>query len=247
MNFQTRSNKIRGLDLWLEADKGVTPSGGPISTWADQSGHGNNATQTTTGNKPALVPNVLNGLPVVRFNGTSSYLNLPYFMEYATQGEGFVVLRNKVSGFSGTGYGSLWFLGDSTVLLGDPVVCPTGYPYYYRDSITENFGSTNIFHIPVSLESLGNFNVYEVSSQTDNWNAWINGVSLYHSSDSHIVSFGNQCLNLGRWTKYFPNSQYGNYYWWFEGDVAEVLVFNRALSTDERATINAYLKGKYGL
>ncbi|MFX4971186.1 hypothetical protein ABTB72_19600, partial [Acinetobacter baumannii] len=33
--------------------------------------------QTTSGNRPTLVPNALNGLPAVAFNGTSQYLQLP--------------------------------------------------------------------------------------------------------------------------------------------------------------------------
>src|SRR4051812_33692089 len=35
-----------GLQLWLDADTGVTTNGsGQVTTWADQSGLGNNATQ----------------------------------------------------------------------------------------------------------------------------------------------------------------------------------------------------------
>ena len=34
---------------------------------------------------------------------------------------------------------------------------------------------------------------------------------------------------------------------WFTGDIAEILILNRALTTLERQTVESYLKGKYGL
>ena len=34
---------------------------------------------------------------------------------------------------------------------------------------------------------------------------------------------------------------------YFAGDIAEVLIFNRGLTDDERVTVNAYLNGKYGM
>jgi hypothetical protein len=51
--------------LWLRADKGISPSGGPVTTWADQSGNENDATQSS-GN-PTLLNNAFNGKPAVEF------------------------------------------------------------------------------------------------------------------------------------------------------------------------------------
>ena len=39
----------------------------------------------------------------------------------------------------------------------------------------------------------------------------------------------------------------GACFWHFAGDIAEVVVFNRGLTADERTMINEYLNGKYGL
>jgi len=55
-----------GMRLWLKADAGLGLAG-PVSTWQDQSGSGNQAIQTTLSQDPQLVANVLNGYPVVRF------------------------------------------------------------------------------------------------------------------------------------------------------------------------------------
>ena len=64
------------LSLWLKADTGVTTSGSSVTQWNDQSGSGNNVTPQN-GNDPTLVSNVINSLPVIRFNGTSNNLGSP--------------------------------------------------------------------------------------------------------------------------------------------------------------------------
>ena len=88
---------ISGLKLWLEANAGITTNAtAKISTWADQSGSTNNATQSNTNYQPLYVTNALNGLPVVRFNPTNNqYFNfsLPNFMGGTTGAEAFVVLK----------------------------------------------------------------------------------------------------------------------------------------------------------
>jgi hypothetical protein len=46
------------LAWWLRADLGQTPSGGPLSGWADQSGVGDvneNASQATSGSRPTVI------------------------------------------------------------------------------------------------------------------------------------------------------------------------------------------------
>ena len=61
--------------LWYRADaiQGLS-DGASVATWSDSSGNGNNATQASSGNRPVWKQNVLNGYPVVRFNGTNSSL-----------------------------------------------------------------------------------------------------------------------------------------------------------------------------
>jgi len=59
-----------GMLLWLRADAGLpTNGGGWVTSWADQSGNGNDATQPSGAALPHVIPEELNGLPVVRFDG----------------------------------------------------------------------------------------------------------------------------------------------------------------------------------
>lgn len=66
---------IAGCVLWLRAD-GITglSDGDAVTTWPDESGEGNDATQATTAKKPSYETGVLNGLPVVRFDGVDDLL-----------------------------------------------------------------------------------------------------------------------------------------------------------------------------
>ena len=64
--------------LWLRADgiQGLT-DGASISIWPDTGPSGNDAVQGTSVNQPVWKENILNGYPVVRFNGTSSLFEWP--------------------------------------------------------------------------------------------------------------------------------------------------------------------------
>lgn len=69
---------IANCALWLSAEHvpGATP-GGAVSTWADRSGNANDASQATSGLRPTLLTNQLNGRPVLRFDGLGDYLATP--------------------------------------------------------------------------------------------------------------------------------------------------------------------------
>jgi hypothetical protein len=59
------------LALWLKADSGVTLSGSDVSTWADQSGNGKDATASGTA-RPTYQSSGINGMPAISFNGTTN-------------------------------------------------------------------------------------------------------------------------------------------------------------------------------
>jgi hypothetical protein len=61
--------RMSNMVLWLRADLGVTASSGSVTTWADQSGNGNDFTQSTTARKPTTGTTVA-GKPALHFDGT---------------------------------------------------------------------------------------------------------------------------------------------------------------------------------
>ncbi len=217
---------INNCSLWLKADAitGLTNYAG-VGIWSDSSGWTNNATQTTANNQPLYITNAINGLPVVQFNGTSSYFNLTDFMNGVTGAEAFVVLKAAVAQPSQDS--PLWKFGDS-----NQGGC--GFPET-DGSIADNFGSTTTYYAGVQPQPLTQYNVYEVSSQNNGLAAWINGI-LFYQANNNTVEW-NASPTLG--------SVYGESF--FAGNIAEVLVFSRVLTPSERTMINTYLNGKYGL
>ena len=69
---------LTGLKMWLRGDFGVTADGNNrVSNWLDESGTGNSATQSSTGNQPITVGNAMYGKPALHFDGANSVLNVP--------------------------------------------------------------------------------------------------------------------------------------------------------------------------
>jgi hypothetical protein len=227
------------LALWLKADSGWGRSGTnvPVSWWPDQSGNGNNAQQMSGANQPLWEPGAIGNLPAIQFNGTSSYFSLPNFMNTATGGEAFVVL--KVSGANGEQ--ALWEIGGYNVGGSQGNIEQEAYPNT-DGSISDGFGSTTRQLIGIPLQPLTQYHLFEVSSQTNNWSAWINGVLQYQST-TNTVSFANT-PTLGQAQNNNGNNVYSSY---FAGNIAEIMIFNRPLTGAERTTVSVYLNGKYSL
>lgn len=209
------------LKLWLKADAiaGLT-NGATIQTWADSSGATNNATQATAAYRPAFMTNVVHGKPVVRFDGTNdsfTFQNNP--VNGATQAEAFVVL--KASADQPTANRALWGFGSSG---------SSTYPNT-AGLINEDFGSTTVRNLGDPAQPLDQFHLYNVSAKTNDWSARINGVSL---CTTHTNSFGV-------WNP--PTLGMASYY--FAGDLAEVLIYSRTLTEEEKDAVGRYLNGKY--
>ncbi|HWA11396.1 MAG TPA: fibronectin type III domain-containing protein [Opitutaceae bacterium] len=216
-------SSVSGLKLRLQADTGVVQSSGIISTWQDQSGLGNDATQTSSGSRPTLVTNALNGYPVVHFVSSSGqYFNLPNLMSGATAGEVFMVVR-ATSDNDGNNHGLLQ--------LG------TNDASYYPLSdgqIRDNFGTTAAKTIGDPVIALNGYNIYNIAAQSGEWTARINGAVQYTTA-TNTVSFKTAPI-LG------ASGPYG-----FSGDVAEVIIYNHVLSSSDRDAVGAFLCTKYSL
>jgi hypothetical protein len=223
---------LASLAVWLKADSGLAEIGSssPVNFWVDQSGHANNASQQNSGNEPLWVAGALNGYPVVRFNGTSASLSMANFLTGTTQAEVLVVLKAATN--LPAANSMLWRMG----LNYDNVAYPNT-----SGQIVENFGSTSSATIGPPLQSLTQYHLYQVGAANGSWMAWINGVLQLGSQVNTYGVLGVTSLNLGRDS--YP--YYGPSY--FGGDIAELLIFNRMLTADERATAGTYLVSKYGL
>jgi hypothetical protein len=227
-------NTMGSAKVWLRADTGVSSNSiNQLTTWADQTTNHNDAAAYILEPNPVLVANVLNGKPVLRFDGTRVYLRLnpnTCLTGLTRAAEAFIVLR-AATNINAT-YG-LWTLTKQT----DPY-----YASYYPDSgtgqIMDSFGSTFGRVMGVPLLRIDQFHVYNPASAVGQWTARLNGKLQYSDNINAPVAFSDQ-----------PYIGYnsGEYSPWFKGDMAEILIFGRVLSDAERDAVGFYLNNKYAL
>jgi Concanavalin A-like lectin/glucanases superfamily len=214
-----------GLHLWLRADTGlVFGSGTNVFQWLDQSGNGRNARMATVARQPSFVSFVsgaLNGQPVVRFSGAQS-MYLDVFTQPTTFSV-FVVGKNSLASES------------FSMILGPGGNSP-------NDQLRWENGSQTLFVTgnaqTVRTSPIGNTRAYHALS------ARYDGSTMGFYRDGSFMS-STTFSSTAPWTIASIGSWYSTYF--MVGDLAEVIVYDRALSETERASVNSYLRSKYGL
>lgn len=212
-----------GLKLWLAADTGVTLDGsGGVSTWSDQSGNGNDATQATAANRPTVTANALNGKPVVHFNGASTqYFTLPNLLNGASAGEVLVVL--KATAASGSSNRGLWYFGTD----------PWDWYPYSSGGVYTAFGSNAQKLEGTPTHDITQYHVYDVRSSSALWESQFDGVTFFKNSTNTVAFSSTPYLGCN-------GNNYG-----FDGDIAEILIYDHVLSDADRKTASVYLAQKY--
>jgi hypothetical protein len=210
-----------GMRLWLRSTAGV-PASGNLARWADQSGLGNDAVQSNAANQPTIATDQLGGLPLVHFtNERQTALNLPNLMAAAAGGEVFAIVRRTAT-MLGV---DLWALGGSN---GSRYPGSTG-------ALNDDFATTGWYDTGlISQSSLSSFHLYNVGGD---WTCWFQNFD----GRSRFTHVGNTVGFRGA-----PVIGYGQR-GYFDGDFAEVLIYDRVLSDPERNTVNDYLTRKYPL
>lgn len=232
-----------GLKLWLDAStiSGLVDSD-PVTTWTDLSGNGNDATQSTAAAKPTYKTNIINGRPVVRFDGVDDYLSSTGVVSgFAAQDQPLtvfaVVKANDISvnraiwslGSSGSNYPYLWHYIAAT---------SPNYNATRRDdaaSATKDF-PTNAVPGATTASAV----VTTVSTTGTIGNIYVNGTLLNAAADVDVGVSTFTYLGIGAQVRSIVNN-------FLAGDIAEFAFYNRVLAPIERQRVERYLGTKYGV
>ena len=214
------------LKLRLRADQGVTSSGDSVSVWNDMSGNGNNATQSNSANQPVYVAGVMNNMPAIRFNGTNSYLSLPTSTALGIQNhdyEMFIVARSSSS--------NIQFLlsGNSLEQF-----------EYHLNGVGARFIPITATYLDEGTSGAyadGNPHIFEAHASSSGGGMSVDGVNG-GTTTANILSSDGGILRLGVRSD-------GSYY--FNGDIAEVLVYDTVLTSAQRDSVEQYLADRYGI
>jgi hypothetical protein len=228
----------RGTDMF--SDAGVTPqvtNGGSIQQWNDESGStlgaiAHHATRTGAG-KPTLDTSVQYlGANTIKFAAASSqYFDLPTFggnpqqyFDTLNGAELFIVLK-AVSSSPGLNRAAYKMATEGNGGAGTYYPASDGH---IKDSFGDN-GRTDVGVPPVSISSA--FRIYNVSAKNGLFTARLDGSQIFTTSTytfamSHIAPY------LGADDGVF-----------FDGWIAEVILYRAILTADQRALTYDYLTG----
>ncbi len=235
---------LSGLALWLDADYGtyadaarLTPATVDqdfIGGWEDRSGLGNHGSNAEGIFRPSLRLNQINGHAALRFDGSNDRFDCGTGIDL-TACTVFVVCKNSnITGLSATfDVSDPAGPTDNFTQLWDSQAADKWFAQWYNGGFTNingevTFGNTWLYRTDRHDGAAGNVEV------------WKNGVSvLTGTGKAALVTAAANHTYIG----YYAVGSTG----WLEGDIAEVIVYSRALAAGELASVHGYLAARYGL
>ena len=245
---------ISGCTLWLDADdaSSITLSGSDVEEWRNKSTDYAGVfdyRQTSAAVRPDYVTAALNSKSIVRFNGIWDYMSssgdvskrspagtdqtmTAFFVarEHASSTGQEAILQwglKSDNGFSGVG-DSTWFHNGDGLWSGK-------YMFFSNEDMSK------IIYTDASGKMETTAQIFAITQTTSNITFHVTGTLNATTSTPHDKVYPANNANiyslLGR--DYASD--------WFHGDIAEVIVYNRDLSTSERGTIESYLSTKWGV
>lgn len=215
---------ISDLIAWFDASDESTitdAGGGAVSAWNDKSGNGNNLSQGTGANRPTYNVRQLNGLETVDFDGTADFMTTAAY-----------------AGGDLTQPSTIFLVGKRDVNTADN---------YYYDGITstkrhahlvsagnlyQTFAGAGLTGSAVATTAEYLTTIFDGASTV----SYLNGVSDITGVEGSQVMDG---LTVG--------AAYAGGFGFLDGYVAEIIVYNKALTSDEISDVETYITDKWGL
>jgi len=235
---------LGNMQLWVRADSG-TVGGTSISQWQDFSGNSTQLIQSDATRKPTWVPQQLNGLPALRFDG-NDYLDGGQSLELGTNDQTILIVFNSFNA-NAEQFRLIQKRGHTTFTDGWSLA-PRGFEW--NSSVIEEGGQQRGFQNGCCMND-GNYRI--VSTVWDNseamWDMHINsnipsttvtnsGSGILNGAD--ITQNGNKIMTVGcSWNSYSDLAFFLN------GNIAEIMVYHTALDSTERNLAEQYLRFKY--
>ncbi|HEY3862421.1 MAG TPA: Ig-like domain-containing protein [Verrucomicrobiae bacterium] len=226
-----------GMVLWLKADAGVTTnSDGTLALWNDQSGETNNASADPGGaSAPSLETDPVLGVPVVAFNPNG------FAMCLDVADAPSVELTSDMSLFYAVKFATF------TNTLPQTIVAKTfgssAFPFDYRVAAgtatyvrADNDGSSGINS--TGLLPAGQYIVGGATVLSSVVTHYLNNVSIGSGTLGYGALDGGTPLKVGSRDDFLTQ---------LDGNLGEVLLYNRALDGSDLQLADTYLAGRYGI
>ena len=227
-----KPTEVTGCIAWFDAadpKNDGTHVPGKIDAWLNKADASNLAYQPAVDKQPTLVNNVLNGKPVMRFTGGM---------------ESFSIVDPKLKGVYIDNVNTIfWVIKQSMNRTQDG--CPffmgnTGGPSFHRgigDANTKYAFDGKYWDDEFSAKEVRDGKTFLDGKKLDGTK------EMFIPGEFHVVSLllnGPVIVNALTQDR---NGLYGPRSW--QGDIAEIIIYNRVLPSDEREMIENYLRKKW--
>ncbi|MGB3590033.1 MAG: hypothetical protein WBA23_26035, partial [Tunicatimonas sp.] len=236
------SNSI--LRTWLDASALDAANGDAVVSWTDRSGNTGDATHATAGRQPLFTTGALNGLPVLRFDGSDDRLDLPAALN--TNANGILQRDYTVIAVAAR---RTTTSDDGWVLYGSAGANTNNLYLGWRGNTNSKFrfsqfgGGNNEVEVEPGDYVNNGVNQFAIFTGTLEQTA-SPARNLYENSSLIGTATGNTPLAswagaaLGRG---FNSTDYSSV------DIAEIIFYRRALAGAQRIILENYLSAKYDL
>jgi putative heme-binding domain-containing protein len=235
-----------GLELWLDASRALDKppaADGKLTMWRDASGHGRHVRQNAAGARPTLIQ--AGGAAIVRFDGEGTHLRAVKLGRELKSVTVIMVLapRQNLAPFRGflafNAAGQRDYTSGLNIDLG-----PSATPRFTSVNI-EGRGFGGAQNLRRGDGPFGRLHILEVASDAEKKivRLAIDGkVEGSRPRDGAPISMDEITIGA-RFYENGPGPQHADGF--ARCDIAEVLVYDRALSEAESSTVRQYLDAKY--
>lgn len=232
---------IAGLLQWLDfsdittlyqtndTSTPATTDGQTIGYVADKSGNGNYIIQATDTKRPLYKTGIKNSLSIARFDGSNDYL------------------YRDVNLIGNADSKSIFAVFKITTVQYGGIITTKNSGYDNSPAIDINTDAN--LRIAVILE--GSTSVIGITDDTTDFRV-ISGIREVTANTAYKngVATGTNVTNTGV-TNFEASTYYGTYRVsesnFFSGDLAELIIYNRAVTESEKDALHAYLISKWGI
>lgn len=243
----TNPNVIPNLEIWFNADvanatnfgNNIPTNGGGVKTWTDRASLTHDANESVANRQPLWNASQANGYGTIRFDGSNDRLSVNPINSWAY----------SLSGVS------LFVVAKSLALSGTPVITTTdqsGFRFrwntYYEVGMAGGLAASTVAGDTTSYHS---FALIFDGSQTDADTTVQNNKRLkfYYDKVQQSLTF---TANVNAATASTGSNFYmgvgttGTANYW-NGEIAEILIFRRTITSSERVAVENYLDTHWGL
>lgn len=238
---------IKDLAVWYESslDKSFNDNEEsdqtPITTWYDnniQSSFKIDFKQATVANQPKYSEGIINGLPAVKFDGVDDFL-LASSTGISGKGLTIFLVGQRIGNFVAT-FGGPWQALLGGLASGQVDDSSSGSVLAFADFGSTFTTSTNLtwFSNTLTHPGAGVPYIFETLYTGTMNTLFLNGSPSANYNVNTV--FAIDTLRAGC-------SFYNTPYKFHNGYIAEIIIYSRALNTEERKAVESYLSKKYAI